>query len=115
MKLKKNTYYVIHKKLANILTAIGCADMDFYVSTIQYLIHKYIYRTLILCSDRDGYLCKLEITEFVHEELRSQGEMSRVSKAEEEDMIRDILKNEDFDNDGRISRLEFSGNAHNEF
>ena len=56
-----------------------------------------------------------EISKFIHEELKKQGELNQVPHHEELAMVKDILSQEDKDRDGRISRVEFSGEAHREF
>ena len=42
--------------------------------------------------DADGKLTRAEITTFVHAELQKQGEMTRITDEEEEEMISQILK-----------------------
>ena len=56
-----------------------------------------------------------EISNFVHKELEKQGESHKITHAEEVEMIRDILDQEDRDKDGKVSRAEFAGLAHEEF
>ena len=46
--------------------------------------------------DKDGKLSRWEITKFVHAELQKQGEMTRISPEEEDEMISQILKIEGF-------------------
>ena len=46
--------------------------------------------------DKDGKLSRWEITKFVHAELQKQGEMTRISPEEEDEMISQILKFEGF-------------------
>ena len=74
-----------------------------------YLTHK--VKKIQICSSK---IFK-EISTFIHKELKNQGELNQVPHHEELAMVKDILSQEDKDRDGRISRMEFSGEAHREF
>lgn len=69
----------------------------------------------IMDTDKNGFLSRNEIFQFVHDELEKQGEMNKITTDEENEMISQILEMEDKDKDGVVSRLEFAGVAHSEF